>query len=75
MRQDVSTLLAAGHRDAGDYTVARLRDEAAIVDAREGRRFAMMGVVVQSATMTTGMAASEDALRHFSKLVDRLNGD
>jgi len=50
-------------------------DESKLVVDRVNRSIATMGVVIQSATMTTGMGASRKAGEHFSDLVKSLNGE
>lgn len=64
-----------GHPDAGDYPIAMVFDEASLVVDHLNRQQATLGVVIQAATATTGMAAGREANALFRKLVESLNGE
>lgn len=50
-------------------------DEAFIVGERVKGMLATQAVLVQAATATTGMAASEGTHKHFQKLIKEMTGD
>lgn len=52
-----------------------LWDEQHLVVQRTNAAMATLGVVVQAATMTTGMGASKEAAAHFTKLLNMLGGE
>ena len=71
----MSLLLAHGHPDAWRYPIGRVFDEAQLVVERKNADLISLGVVVQSATATTGMTASQDAADAFRALIETLSGD
>lgn len=75
VREQVALLMSNGHRDAGCYPIARIRDETFLVAAVENRRIATLGVMIQAASATTSMGATRESGDHFKQLIDRLNGD
>lgn len=75
IRRQVSLLKANGHPDASDYPIGMMFDEARLVVDRQNREMATIGVVIQSATATTGMTAGKEAGNHFKRLIEDLNGD
>ncbi|WP_197163360.1 hypothetical protein [Novosphingobium aureum] len=52
-----------------------MKDEAELIVERQNRAYATIGMVVQSATATTGMTASKEAWDQFTGLIEGLNGD
>jgi len=60
---------------ADRYHLARVFDEAGLVVDRKNGEMATLGVIIQSATMTTGMGASQDAQKHFQTLIKGLAGE
>lgn len=58
-----------------DYHIGRVYEEAAMVVERHNRELATVGVLIQSATATTGMAAGRKSQAHFSKLIKGLAGE
>lgn len=71
----MNLLLASGHPEAGEYPIGRVFDEAKLLVDRRNGELATLGVIIQSATATTGMSASKDAGEHFKKLITSLSGD
>lgn len=55
------------------YAIGRVSDEATLVVERHNGELATIGVIIQSATATTGMGASKKAADHFSKLIKGLS--
>lgn len=68
-------LLANGHPEARDYPIGMVFDEASLVAERQNRQMASLGVIVQSATMTTGMGATKETAAEFVKLINGLNDE
>lgn len=52
-----------------------MADEVRLLTDRENRFLVNLGVIIQGATATTGMAASKEAYRAFEKLLDEFRGD
>lgn len=52
-----------------------MNDESRMVIERQNQQHVTLGVVIQSATATTGMTAGKQAQRAFSDLIETLNGD
>ncbi len=75
MRRQVSLLIDAGHICAAFYPIGQVFDEAGLVTERRNRATATLGVVIQSATMTTGMGSSEKSVRSFKELMQTLSGE
>ena len=57
------------------YPIGRVFDEAKLVVERRNGELATLAVIIQSATMTTGMGASKKSGDHFQKLVKSLTGE
>lgn len=68
-------MLASGHPGALSYPIGRVFDEARLVVERRNGELATLGVIIQSATATTGMTAGKDAGTLFQNLIKRLTGD
>lgn len=68
-------LKSQGQLNADDYPIAKIFDESNILAELLDRQMATMGVVVQAATLTTGMGASDEASKAFGDLIKRLNGE
>lgn len=52
-----------------------LGDEAKLLVDQINGTLATLGVIIQSATMTTGMGSSREAQQHFKKLIRGLSGE
>lgn len=57
------------------YPIGMVFDESSFVVERQNRQLASAGIVIQSATMTTGMGGGKDAAKAFSKLIKTLNDE
>lgn len=68
----MNLLLASGHPEALHYPIGRVYDEARLIVERRNGELVSMAVVIQAATATTGMTASEKAVDHFRKLLKEL---
>ena len=68
-------MLANGHPDAESYPVARVWDEATTVVERKNGEYVSLAIVIQQATLTTGMAAGPKANEGFKAFVKGLAGE
>lgn len=75
IRRQVNLLLANGHLEAMHYPIGRVFDEASLLVERRNGELATLGVIIQSATATTGMGASKKAVEQFRDLINGLSGD
>lgn len=57
------------------YPIGRVYDEANLITERRNSELVSLAVIVQAATGTTGMTAGKEAVDHFRKVVDALQGD
>jgi len=57
------------------YPIGQVFDEANLIVERRNGELATIGVIIQSATATTGMGANKKSVDHFKKLIKGLSGE
>lgn len=71
----MNLLLSSGHPNADNYPIGRVFDETRLLVDRRNGEMATLGVLIQAATMTTGMGANRKSIDHFKKIIKGLSGD